>query len=335
MNERMLIFVLILCILLLLGILVVQRLSFRNGIRKNLSDMTEELKRILDQDGNGNVMVFTESREIMELAAQINRLLARSARVREDFCRMETASRKMLSNISHDIRTPMTVVLGYLEMMRTREGKSGEMLEKAQRKAQSVMELVDQFFTLAKLESGDMEIEISRVELGELCRESVLDFYGILTREGFEVEVSIPEKPVFVYGNREALGRIFSNLISNAVRYARDGKYLGLSLRREEKYVCADVTDHGKGIDRMFADHVFDRLFTMEDSRNRRIQGNGLGLTIARDLARQLGGDIVLESVPGIRTVFTVRMRECPSMMREGADNAQALCAVSENERNS
>ena len=83
----------------------------------------------------------------------------------------------------------------------------------------------------------------------------------------------------------------------------------------------ADVTDHGKGIDRIFADHVFDRLFTMEDSRNRRIQGNGLGLTIARDLSRQLGGDIVLESVPGVRTVFTVRLREYPDGESEGMEN--------------
>ena len=321
MNDQTLLFVLILCILFLLGIVVVQRLSFRNGIKKNLSEMTGELKRILDQDGKGSIMVFTESKEVMELAAQINRLLALSARAREDFCRLEESSRKMLSNISQDIRTPMTVVLGYLEMMQNREEKSGEMLEKAERKAKGVMELVDQFFTLAKLESGDMEIEISRVDFGELCRETVLDFYEILTRDGFEVEVSIPEEPVFVHGNREALGRILTNLISNAVRYGGDGKYLGLSLRREEKYVYADVTDHGKGIDRIFADHVFDRLFTMEDSRNRRIQGNGLGLTIARDLSRQLGGDIVLESVPGVRTVFTVRLREYPDGESEGMEN--------------
>ena len=71
-----------------------------------------------------------------------------------------------------------------------------------------------------------------------------------------------------------------------------------------------DVADRGKGIEKAFAESVFDRLFTLEDSRSRSVQGNGLGLTIARSLARQLGGDILLDSTPHVRTVFTVRLKE-------------------------
>lgn len=89
-------------------------------------------------------------------------------------------------------------------------------------------------------------------------------------------------------------------------RYGADGRYLGLSLRMDELRVFIDVTDKGKGIDAAFADSVFERLFTMEDSRNREIQGNGLGLTIAKELARKMGGDITLESSPYEKTTFTV-----------------------------
>ena len=121
--------------------------------------------------------------------------------------------------------------------------------------------------------------------------------------------MDIPEKAVYVQGNKDALQRILFNLISNVVRYGSDGKYMGIFLRSDKKYIYIDVVDKGKGIDRAFAQSVFERLFTMEDSRNREIQGNGLGLTIAQNLAHQLGGEITLESKPYVKTVFTVKLR--------------------------
>ena len=82
--------------------------------------------------------------------------------------------------------------------------------------------------------------------------------------------------------------------------------------REDFDFVYIDVVDKGKGIEKQFAASVFERLYTMEDSRNRSIQGNGLGLTIARNLARQMGGDLLLQSEPGVRTVFTVKLRRYP-----------------------
>ena len=99
-------------------------------------------------------------------------------------------------------------------------------------------------------------------------------------------------------------------MISNVIRYGADGKYLGISLRDDDRNVYIDVTDRGKGIEKAFADSIFDRLFTLEDSRNRNIQGNGLGLTIAKNLAQRLGGTITLESIPHEKTTFTVRLKK-------------------------
>ena len=189
-------------------------------------------------------------------------------------------------------------------------GSTSEMLKKTEQKAQSVMELINQFFTLAKLEAGDTDMELSRIDACEICRESILDFYEILTNSDFQVEIDVPENPVYVQGNKEALQRILFNLISNVIRYGADGKYLGMFLRADGNAAYIDVTDKGKGIDKPFADSVFDRLFTMEDSRNRNIQGNGLGLTIAKNLASQLGGTIILNSIPNVKTTFTVKLKK-------------------------
>ena len=310
MSEPTVIFFLLICIVILLITVLYQQFAFRTGIQKKIQKISEKLKEITDTNSSERVMVFTENKELMELAAQINRLLENHLKVKADYCRSETASKKMLSNISHDIKTPMTVILGYLEIMRINGTSTDEMLGKIEQKAENVMELITQFFTLAKLESGDMDIELSRIDVCEVCRESILDFYGILTNKNFQVDIDIPETSVYVHGNKEAIQRILFNLISNVIRYGADGKYLGISLRTDKNAVFIDVIDKGKGIDKNFAASVFDRLFTMEDSRNRNIQGNGLGLTISKNLALQLGGDIILDSTPNIKTVFSVKLKK-------------------------
>lgn len=288
---------------------------FEKKVQGEIREIYQQLKAILDGESGGRVAVFTDNKELQELAAQINRLIDEKAKSEADFRRLEISSRKMLSNISHDLKTPLTVIRGYLEIMRIRgetglEGQTDlQMLEKAEQKAMALMELIDSFFSLAKLEAGDTDITISRLDICEVCRESVLDFYQILTEAAFQVEVKLPEEAVYVWGNREALQRILSNLISNVIRYGSDGKYLGVFLRTDEQSAYLEVVDQGKGIDGAFAESVFERLFTMEDSRSRSVQGNGLGLTIARKLVEQMGGELTLESEPHVRTVFTVTLK--------------------------
>ncbi|MFR4439833.1 MAG: sensor histidine kinase [Hungatella sp.] len=310
MSDTRMIFFLAICIVVLVCIVIYQQIRFRTGMRANLRMISQKLKEIVETDSDERIMVFTEDQDFMELAAQINELLEKNLKIKADHRRFEITLKKMLSNISHDIKTPMTVILGYLEIMMLQETISKEMVKKVERKAQNMMELIQQFFTLSKIESGDMDMEISRVDICEICRESILDFYELLSNQEFQVETEIPETAVYIQGNKEALHRILYNLISNAVRYGSAGKYLGISIRNEERYVYVDIMDKGKGIEKPFADRVFDRMFTMEDSRNRDIQGNGLGLTIARTLARHLGGTITLESIPCQKTTFTIRLRK-------------------------
>ena len=308
----MMMFVLGLAAAALAAVVLYQQFAFRTGTQRKLREIHQRLKAILDEDSGGRLMVFTDNKELMELAAQINRLLEKSAKVEADFCRSEISSRKMLSNISHDMKTPMTVIRGYLAIMRTKGTAEPEMLEKAEQKAQALMELIDSFFSLAKLEAGDTDMTISRMDVCEICRESVLEFYEILTEADFQVEIGLPDEAVYAQGNREALQRILGNLISNVIRYGSEGRYLGVFLRSDERFIYVDVADKGKGIDSAFAQSVFERLFTMEDSRSRSVQGNGLGLTIAKKLAEQMGGNLTLESDPSVRTVFTVSLKRAP-----------------------
>lgn len=309
MSDKTIIFFLAVVVCLLFLVVLYQRFVFGRGIQAKIRRINKKLEEILETGSDEKVMVFTDNPVLMELGGQINRLLIDRQKIRADFKREEISSKKMLANISHDIKTPLTVILGYLEIMRLNHADN-EMLKKAEIKANQVMNLINQFFTLAKLESGDTNINLGKVNINEICRENVLEFYDILLQKDFDVDLIIPETAIFVQGEKEALQRILYNLLSNVIRYGFDGKYLGVFLRQDKGNVYIDVVDKGKGIEQEFASNVFDRLYTMEDSRNREIQGNGLGLTIAKNLAKQLEGDIFLNSIPNVKTTFTVSLKK-------------------------
>ena len=307
MSDKAVMIVVIGMISLLLVIIFCQQFLFQKRMQGELKKISEKLADILERDSDEKVMFFTDDPVLMDLLGQINRMLLDRQKVKIDYRKQELSSKKMLANISHDIKTPLTVILGYLEIMRICR-EDDESLQKVEAKAKQVLELINAFFTLAKLEAGDMRMERTKVNLSELCRENVLGFYELLLQKEFTVDISIPEDNLFVWGDRDSIDRILTNLLSNAIRYGSDGKYIGIALRSEGRFVYIDVADKGKGIDKAFAASVFERLYTMEDSRNRQIQGNGLGLTIAKNLAQQMGGDVLLESEPHVRTVFTVKL---------------------------
>lgn len=306
-------------ILFLLGVIIVlSGLLYRQHYihkKRNhqLRKMHGKLDRILTDQTREKLLLFTTDRELRLLLTDINKVLEDNQRIFAERAGTEQAIRRMLSNISHDLKTPLTVILGYLETIHLDPGmepkERADLLVKIQRKAGEVMEMIRQFFDLAKLESGDQPMPLTRVHLNEVCRRNILAFYEVLTSKGIEVDIKIPEEPVYAYANESALDRILSNLISNAVRYGSDGNIVGLALRSDSNEVSIEVWDSGKGIADIHQDRVFERLYTLEDSRNKVYQGSGLGLTITRRLAQNMGGDVSLYSKPYEKTVFTVKMK--------------------------
>jgi len=279
----------------------------------NLKYIHEKLNSIIANNTSEKLLVFTDDKELIPILIEINKLLEHNQKTLSDYSKAELTMRKMLSNISHDLKTPLTVVLGYIETMKLDPDMSSEekevLLSKVENKTKEVLELINKFFDLAKLESGDKVISLTRINMNEVCRKNILAFYDILTNKGIEVVIDIPEKNIYSLGNEEALDRIINNLISNAIKYGNEGKVLGFSLRNDEEYVYVEVWDKGKGISEIHKDRVFERMYTLEDSRNKQYQGSGLGLTITKRLVEKLGGEISLESKPYERTSFIVKLK--------------------------
>lgn len=297
-------------IIFILLCVIYMQYRMRKNSSKNLRYTYEKLESIVNDKTGETLLVMTDDLELQKLLVAINQLLDAKQKTNADHAKVEISMRKMLPNISHDLKTPLTVILGYTEMLNKDKTISKEeqqiLLEKVHTKTLEVMELIHKFFDLAKLESGDKAIEMTKVNMNEVCREKILSFYDLVTTKGFQVHIDIPERNIYALGNVEVLGRVLNNLISNAITYGDDGKALGMTLRDDETSVYIDVWDKGKGIDESHIDKVFERMYTLEDSRNRLYQGSGLGLTITKRLVEVMDGKIHLSSKPYEKTIFTI-----------------------------
>lgn len=307
----MIIFLLII-VIILVGIIYFQYKSQKHR-STNLKYIHGKLNSIILNNTSEKLLVFTDDKELIPILIEINKLLDHNQKILADYSKAEITMKKMLSNISHDLKTPLTVVLGYIETINLDSNISSEereaLLSKVENKTKEVLELINKFFDLAKLESGDKDIPLTRINMNEVCRKNILAFYDILTNKGFEVIIDIPENNIYSLGNEDAIDRIINNLISNVIKYGNEGMVLGLSLRSDEDYVYVEVWDKGKGISEIYKDRVFERMYTLEDSRNKLYQGSGLGLTITKRLVEKLDGEIFLESKPYEKTSFTFKLK--------------------------
>ncbi|WP_438420869.1 sensor histidine kinase [Bacillus siamensis] len=285
----------------------------RLNLRTEIKYIRNKLRKVVNEETGERLLLNTDDKYIKSLLIQINRLLDHNQKIKGNYNSIELSMRKMLSNISHDLKTPLTVILGYIEIINNDKSLTSEkimsLLKTVNLKTVEVLALINRFFELVKLESGDKKLNYSRIDICEVSRKIILDYYEILISKEFEVVIDIPDDPVFVRGDEDAIERVLNNLITNAIQYGSDGKMVGLKIRITDNDVFVEISDKGKGINEMHKDRVFERMYTLEDSRNTNYQGSGLGLTITKRLVEQMEGSISLNSIPFQETTFSVRLR--------------------------
>lgn len=305
-----------LCLLLII-LLLMSIILFQRKVKKEQDDtiqyMHRKIQEIVNEQSHEKVLVATTNPEIQQLLMTINTLLDDNQKVLATHRKMEDSMKKMLANISHDLKTPLTVVLGYIEMLQLQSSISEEerqrLLTGVHAKTLEVLKIINTFFDLAKLEAGDTDYPITKINVSEICRKNILSFYDMVTSMGLDINITIPEMPLYALGNEEALDRVLNNLLSNAIAYGADGNVIGITIRNDEANIYIDVWDHGKGIDEYHINSVFERMYTLEDSRNKSFQGSGLGLTITKRLVEIMNGSIQLSSIPYKKTIFTIALK--------------------------
>lgn len=293
-------------------ILLVLYFKEHNKNKKIESDykyINARLLDIINNSENNYILIPSDIKVVKETAKGINNLLEKFNDRQIDYNRNQKVILQIFTNISHDLRTPITVLKGYIEMLYLQSQKEDlppaihATIEKMQRNSQELVHSVNNLFNLAKIQSGDMVFHIQKVNLTQVCHEIILEFYTILEEEKFHVEVNIEDKPLYANVDIEAVGRILKNLIDNAIKYGNAGKFLGISLYKKDNHIYIEVEDHGAGISEKDKIHIFTRAYTAD-----RKKGNGLGLAISQELANSMGGSISVVSIPQGKTVFTIRL---------------------------
>lgn len=294
----------------LLLILICQQIQHKE-LEREINSITDRLASLSITSENGFVLIPTDNDSIKKLGAVLNTLLQDFYCKKSEFEQSKQAMAQDLTNISHDIRTPLTVLKGNSEMLSniTNDPSMPEnvhaMAAKIDRKADDLISTINDYFTMSKIASGDLPIKLKKENVSRLCQDTILDYYDLLEQKQFEVDIQIPDPPIFAYIDNEALQRILKNLIDNAIRHGGDGKYLSLRLTTSNGNSIIEIEDHGNGMSPQQQKQIFARNYTTA----RKSSGSGLGLAISKRLAEQIGAELEVHSVQNEQTTFSIILK--------------------------
>lgn len=207
----------------------------------------------------------------------------------------------MLSDIAHDIRTPITTISGYSQAITSGKVKPGELdeyLTAIRNKSGRLTELVGLLFDYVKLDSEGFEPDLKPVDICEVARECVAFLYDDMENKEMELDIDIPEEPFVVSADKIHLSRAITNLINNAVKHNEKGTLLRISVLPEGSSVTVEVADSGEKIPEEIAEHIFDPFVMGESSRSTK-NGSGLGLSIVKKTVEMHGGTVELKELSG------------------------------------
>mgnify|MGYP004628495741 FL=1 len=279
-----LICVLALCVLTLMIYLLILRSSIR--------EVAEELEEKLRTDTNTLISISTGDSSVQLLASRIN---AQLQALRKERLKLQTGNDELttaVTNISHDLRTPLTAICGYLDLLEQepQSEKSGRYLAVIRERTDAMCSLTEELFRYSVITATADELDMQAVRLNDILEQSLAGFYGALSARGITPEIRMPEAAVIRELDAAALRRIFDNILSNAVKYS-DGD-LTIRLRPDGSVT---FSNRASSLSRVQAERLFDRFYTVETARN----STGLGLSIAKLLTEKMGGTITAEYESG------------------------------------
>ena len=291
-------------VLLFLALIIGGFFAFRYFSLLYAMKKTEEEIREIQQDLTQNQMLHlpVPSPALGKLLRSFNKVLEDIREERMGYERREKEFQKQIENISHDLRTPLTVILGYLRMMKKYPGAKisedpelADTLRILEQKAERMNTLVNQFYDYSRLCAGDFEIQLEKTDISRVLRESLLENFQILEEAHLKVKADLPQHPVWILGNQSALERIFLNLFQNGGRYAET--LFQIIVKEEKETVSLSFINDTKKLSQEDLPHLFERFYVQDSARSQ--GGTGLGLTVARSLAEEMGGTLEV-SVPEI-----------------------------------
>jgi PAS domain S-box-containing protein len=274
-------------------------------------------RRALDEDYRG----FLEGVAAQVATAASNAMVYEEERRRADaLAELDRAKTMFFSNVSHEFRTPLTLMLGPLEDLLEAPGLTPEVLNQAtvaRRNALRLSKLVNSLLDFSRLEAGRVDPQLEPIDLAALTTDLASTFRSAVERAGLRLVVNCPALPSLVYVDRDMWEKIVLNLLSNAFKFTFEGE-IGVTLRQEDGAIKLRVSDSGTGIPVEELPHVFERFRRVQNARARTHEGTGIGLALVHELVRLHGGQVGITSEVGQGTTFEVSLPARPAHIPHG-----------------
>lgn len=306
--------------LLLLAILLIGLLSYfvSRSVIKPIFVLKDATGRIKEGDLDFQIPV-TSYDEIGRLNQGFEEMRKRLKESIEMQTQYEENRKELISNISHDLKTPITSIIGYVEGIKDGVANTPEKMDKylttIHTKAKHMDTLIDELFLFSKLDLNRVPFQFETIELNVFMQELLEEMQMDLSEEGIEVYLQLQSSPLYVTADCEKINRVISNLIHNSVKYMdKEEKKITVTVLSDNNKVIVKVMDNGSGIEADTLPYIFERFYRAEQSRNSSTGGSGLGLAIAKQIVEEHGGEIWAESKlwEGTSIFFSLKkVQEC------------------------
>lgn len=252
-------------------------------------------KQIDESQGKySSIRMNSLNKDIENLVLAINNMYESNQKINIRLRNSEEELRRSIANLSHDLRTPLTSIIGYMQLLRSRD-LTFEAREKymtiIEQRANNLEKLIASFYKLSRIESSEYKFDLKAINLSKLLSESIALFYNDFIRNKLEPEVKIQGELPNIIGDEKAVLRIFSNLIGNMIKYGKDD--LAISLESQQDFIITRFSNAAPNLEEEQVKHIFDRFFTANLSRSEK--NTGLGLSIAKALTEKMGHAISAE----------------------------------------
>ncbi|MBS6508821.1 MAG: HAMP domain-containing histidine kinase [Paraclostridium bifermentans] len=289
---------------ILLSILSIKKIS------RPLKILENEIKKM--SEGYSNVSVkFNSYREFNKIKESFNSTVDKLEKSEIERKIAEDSKKRIIRDISHDLKTPITSILGYSKAISegvvTNEEEKKIYLDYIYNKTKRINYLVDELFVFSKLDSPGYKLNLEKKDISEFLRELVALYYIDIEDKGFLLEVNIPEESIYSIIDTKALERALGNIIINAIKYNEVGTIITVELIKSDKYVDIIIEDNGYGISDEVIENIFDE-FVRADKARKTDGGSGLGLAITKKIINLHNGKLKLYSEKDIGTKFSIRL---------------------------
>lgn len=263
-------------------------------LHKEIRNINNQLNTINKSKTNSKVLISSSNKQIKNLTLEINKTLEEKLKTDAKHKKMDLEIRQAIANISHDLRTPLTSIIGYIQLMEDNslsENEKNQYINIIKKRAKSLQVLISSFYDLSRLEEKEYKFELQSVNLHDIMCDLIALSYNDFLSKKIEPNIDIDEQISLIIADENAVRRILSNLIQNMIKYSN--KFIFISLKNNKNHILATFTNDAPNLSEDDVSNLFQRFFTAD--RTRSGKSTGLGLAITKELVEQMGHEIFAE----------------------------------------